>query len=225
VKPAALIVATLIVALFALLLRSEHTTAPVTAATTSSPLPPVPLPEPVPVPPQPSRAIGLPYAGRLEHGVQLPVEGADFFTWDPILKQVPNRDWRRWATDRLLAVLARVLSEYRLAHPGVARVGVGDLSRPHGGNFGPRFGAPGHASHQNGLDADVYYPRRDGLERRPRSPGMVDRALAQDLVDRFVEAGAQFVFVGPHVRLHGPRKVVQPLRLHDDHMHVRLRRR
>jgi murein endopeptidase len=225
VKPAALIAAALAVALRALLFRGEHATAPVAAATTTDPSLPVPLPEPVPVAPQPSRAIGLPYRGRLVHGVPLPSEGADFFTWDPILKQTPNRDWRRWATDRLLAVLARVLSEYRLAHAGAGRVGIGDLSRPQGGNFGPRFGAPGHASHQNGLDADVYYPRRDGLERRPRSPAMVDHALSQDLVNRFVEAGAQFVFVGPHVRLRGPRRVVQPLRLHDDHMHVRLRRR
>jgi hypothetical protein len=31
------------------------------------------------------------------------------------------------------------------------------------------------------------------------------------------------VFVGPHVGLRGPRRIVQPLRLHDDHMHVRIR--
>ena len=224
-KPAALIAAALTVALLALLVRGEHPTAPATAAAAIDPPPLVPQPVPVRVPPEPSRAIGLPYAGRLVHGVQLPPDGIDFFTWDPILKQAPNRDWRRWGTDRLVAVLVRVLSDYRAEHPGAARVGIGDLSRPHGGNFGPRFGAPGHASHQNGLDADVYYPRRDGLERRPRSPAMVDRLLSQDLVDRFVEAGAQFVFVGPHVRLRGPPKVVQPLRLHDDHMHVRIRRR
>jgi murein endopeptidase len=225
VKPAALIAAALTVALVALLLRGEQTTAPVTAATTIEPLPPAPAPELVAPPPPPSRAIGLPYAGRLVRGVQLPVEGTDFFTWDPILKQTPDRDWRRWGTDRLLAVVARVLSEYREGHPGVARVGIGDLSRPHGGNFGPRFGAPGHASHQNGLDVDVYYPRRDGLERRAPAPAMVDRSLSQDLVDLFVEAGAQYVFVGPHVALRGPRKIVQPLRLHDDHMHVRIKRR
>ena len=44
---------------------------------------------------------------------------------------------------------------YRAAHPEAARIGIGDLSRPQGGEFGERFGAPGHASHQNGLDADV----------------------------------------------------------------------
>ena len=45
-----------------------------------------------------------------------------------------------------------------------------------------RFGGLGHVSHQNGLDADVYYPRMDGLERRPYRPSQVDRALAQDLL-------------------------------------------
>jgi hypothetical protein len=49
--------------------------------------------------------------------------------------------------------------------------------------------------------------------------------LAQALVDLFVKAGAQFVFVGPHVGLRGPKRVVQSLALHDDHMHVRIRRR
>jgi murein endopeptidase len=184
----------------------------------------IPAGAPVPAPVRPSHAIGKPYAGRLVDGVQLPPEGAEFFTWDPILKRSPNRDWRRWGTDRLLDTLATVLTDYRALHPGAPRVGIGDLSRPGGGNFGRRFGAPGHASHQNGLDVDVYYPRKDGLERRPFTPRLVDHGLAQDLVDLFVLHGAQFVFVGPRLGLHGPRRVVQPLVLHDDHLHVRIRR-
>ena len=60
-----------------------------------------------------------------------------------------------------------------------------------------RFGGLGHASHQNGLDADIYYPRMDGQERRPYKPSQVDVDLAQDLVDRFVAAGARVVYVGP----------------------------
>jgi murein endopeptidase len=169
-----------------------------------------------------SRAIGRPYAGRLVRGVQLPSEGEEFFTWDPIRKTVPNRGWRRYGTDRLVRVLLSALREYRAAHPSAPRVGIGDLSRPSGGDFGPRFGAPGHASHQNGLDVDVYYPRTDGRERGPMSVGQVDRALARDLVDRFVSAGARFVFVGLSVGLHGKRKVVQAIPHHDNHMHVRL---
>jgi murein endopeptidase len=102
------------------------------------------------------------------------------------------------------------------------RVGIGDLSRPHGGSFGVRFGGLGHMSHQNGLDVDVYYPRLDGLERRAYKPSQIDLELSQDLLDRFVAAGARTIYVGPHVRLEGPRKVVEPLVHHDDHMHVRL---
>jgi len=169
-----------------------------------------------------SRAVGLPQAGRLVHGVQLPAEGEDFFTWDPIRNTVPNRGWRRYGTDRLLRVLLDVLRDYRAAHPGAPRVGIGDVSRPGGGDFGPRFGPPGHASHQNGLDADVYYPRTDSRERGPASVAQVDRALAQDLVDRFVRAHARFVFVGLSVGLHGKRRVVQAIPQHNNHLHVRL---
>ena len=77
-------------------------------------------------------------------------------------------------------------------------------------------------SHQNGLDADVYYPRRDGRERRAGAPRLVDQRLSQDLVDRFVAAGARYVFTGPRLSLRGPRRIVQKLAHHDDHLHVRL---
>jgi hypothetical protein len=172
-----------------------------------------------------SRALGRPMAGRLVRGVQLPSEGPDFFTWDSVHERSPNAGWRRYGTDRLVRTLLEILSDFHAAHPEAARIGVGDLSRPHGGDFGARFGGLGHVSHQNGLDVDVYYPRRDGLERDPLRPRQIDRVLAQDLVDRFVRAGAQFVFIGPRTRLRGPARVVQPLAYHDDHMHVRLRRR
>ena len=171
---------------------------------------------------QESTPVGQWWAGRLRRGVQLPAEGLDWFTWDPVLKRRPDRPWRRWGTDRLVRTIVGVLAEYRLANPEAPRAGVGDLSRRHGGDFGIRFGGLGHASHQNGLDVDVYYPRLDGLERRPYKPSQVDRALAQDLVDRFVAAGASAVYVGPGVALTGPRRIVSPLVHHDDHLHVRL---
>jgi murein endopeptidase len=170
-----------------------------------------------------SRALGLPFAGRLVRGVRLPSEGRDFFTWDPIRKRSPNRAWRRHGTDRLVRLVLRVLREHRRANPGAPRVGVGDLSRPRGGDFGRRFGGIGHASHQNGLDVDLYYPRRDRRERRPKHVSHIDRRLAQDLVDRFVRAGAVYVFVGPATGLREPRAVVQPLVNHDDHLHARIR--
>ena len=172
---------------------------------------------------EPSRAIGLPWAGRLEHGVQLPAEGAHFFTWDPVLRRSPDRPWRRWGTDRLVRIVLRVVDEYAAAHPDAPRVGIGDLSRPHGGDFGVRFGLPGHVSHQNGLDVDVYYPRRDRRELAPVSVAQIDHRLAQDLVWRFVRAGAVRIFVGPHTGLVGPRAIVAVLGHHDNHLHVRIR--
>jgi murein endopeptidase len=180
---------------------------------------------PPPAPPNapPSRAVGQPWHGRLVHGVQLPDAGPGYLTWDPILKRLGDRSWRRWGTDRLIRVVTRVVGDYARRHPDAPPVLIGDLSRPHGGDFGPRFGGIGHASHQNGLDADVYYPRRDGRLRRAAHPEQVDRRAAQELVDAFVRAGAQYVFVGPSLHLHGPPKVVQPLVHHDDHLHVRLR--
>ena len=184
---------------------------------------PLPAPEPAPeIAYRASTPIGVWWAGKLRRGVQLPADGPDWFTWDPVLKRTPDRGWRRWGTDRLVRTLVDVITEYRLANPLAPRVGVGDLSRRHGGDFGMRFGGLGHMSHQNGLDADVYYPRADGLERRAYLPSQVDRALAQDLLDRFVAAGARTIYVGPSLRLKGPRKVVEPLVHHDDHMHVRL---
>ena len=159
-----------------------------------------------------SRAVGKPNHGRLLGGVKLPAAGTNFVTVDPVAETSPNRAWRRYGSDRLVRVLLRVAREHAAAHPGAPRLVVGDLSRPR----------DGHRSHQNGLDADVYYPRRDGLERIPRRVGQVDRRLAQELVDRFVRAGAQYVFVGPRTHLRGPAKVVMVLGNHDDHLHVRL---
>ena len=168
-----------------------------------------------------SVSLGTPQRGALVRGAQLAPESTDFFTWDFPLNQSPNRPWRRWAAGRTIATVLAVIAEYRAANPGGPRVGIADLSRPHGGDFGKRFGGLGHASHQNGIDVDILYPRFDLQELRPSKVAQIDRGLAQDLVDRFVAAGAEFVFVGPHTKLTGPRKVVQKLVFHDDHMHVR----
>jgi murein endopeptidase len=165
-----------------------------------------------------SRALGTPGDGRLVRGVRFPAYGAHFFTWDPLLHRSPNRGWRRWGTDQLVRVLLRVTSEFAAAHPRAARVGVGDLSLPHGGYFGPK-----HVTHRNGLDADVYYPRLDRRERPPTRVEQIDLRLAQDLLELFVAAGAELVYVGPNTPLTGRPGVVIPLWNHDNHLHVRIR--
>jgi murein endopeptidase len=169
-----------------------------------------------------SSALGTHTAGRLAHGVRLPPAGRAFFTWDPVLRRSPNRAWRRWGTERLVQVVLRVARQYRAAHPRAPRMAIGDLSRPHGGDFGPQFGYIGHESHQNGLDVDIYYPRADGRELAPRDATQIDQRLSQELVDRFLAEGARVIFVGPNTGLEGPPGRVQPLAHHDNHLHVRL---
>jgi murein endopeptidase len=179
-----------------------------------SPAPRVPSPPPLEW--RQSRPVGSVTGGGLLRGVRFPGEGEHFFTWDPVLRERPNRAWRRWGTDDLVRTVLRIADEYASAHPGAPRIGIGDLSRPRGGYFGPK-----HVSHQNGLDVDVYYPRLDRRERPPKRAAQIDRRLGQDLVDRFVAAGATTIYVGPNTGFRGPRKVVEVLWNHDNHLHAR----
>jgi murein endopeptidase len=197
------------------------------------PAPRVVLPTPTPKPkPKPKRekrppavkwrssvALGSPTAGRLVRGVRLPARGRHFVTWDPVRKRTPNRWWRRYGTDDTVRIVLRITREFAAAHPNAPRVLIGDLSRPRGGDFGRRYGPLGHVSHQNGLDVDVYFPRRDRRLRAARRVDQVDRKLAQDLVGRFARAGAVRIFVGARLNLRG--RGVMPWPNHDDHLHVR----
>jgi murein endopeptidase len=197
----------------------------VTASVTSAPTPAAVAAAAAPVVQVPnvgSIAVDATNGGRLINGLQLPGQGLYWVTWDPIRHRVPNRGERRWGTDRLISFLVTVLRDYHLANPAAPRVLVGDISRPFGGPFGSDYGGLGHASHQNGLDADVYYPRSDHALLAPSSARDVDHALAQDLVSRFVAYGARFAFVGQHVGLGGPPAIVQAIAHHDDHVHVRI---
>jgi Penicillin-insensitive murein endopeptidase len=216
--------------------KSERPPPPAAAQPDPLAAPPSPervTPPPAPAPPSEPRferirwrrsvAVGQPAAGRLIRGVRLPSEGEHFFTWDPVKRRSPDRWWRRFGTDRLVRLLLQVAREYRAAHPGAPRMAIGDLSRPRGGDFGIRFGYIGHASHQNGLDADIYYPRADGRERAPKYASQIDRRLSQWLVNRFLAKGAVAIYVGPNTGLRGPPQIVQPLINHDNHLHVRIR--
>ena len=120
-------------------------------------MPPGPLPVPPPTadrrrvaqpaaPAGPSRAVGPPLARRgSSTACSFPRSARDWLTWDPVLKQIPNRPERRWGTAKLIATIQRVLAGWHLAHPDDAAVLIGDLSRPHGGVFDQRYGGLGHA--------------------------------------------------------------------------------
>ena len=163
-------------------------------------------------------SVGLPWSGTLIDGTQLPVEGPDWVTWNPVSDSVPNAPRRLYGNERTIRTIVSVIEAYRAANPRAPRVVVGDISFEDGGPM------DAHVSHQSGLDVDIYYPRLDRGLREPRLPSAIDRRLAQDLLDRFVAAGAQMVFVGFSTRLHGPAKVVIPYPSHENHMHVRFPR-
>jgi hypothetical protein len=164
-------------------------------------------------------SVGLPYSGSLIDGTQLPFEGPSWVTWNPVADSIPNAPTRLYGNQRTIRAIVAVTETYRAAHPGAARVVIGDISREGGGPMRDE-----HVSHQNGLDVDVYFPRLDRTLRAPRALGEIDHRLAHDHLDRFVAAGAQMVFVGYSTGLHGPAGVVIPYTGHEYHMHVRFPR-
>jgi murein endopeptidase len=174
-----------------------------------------------------SRAVGTPGDGRLVGGIPFDEETDYAFTWDFQRNVSPIPAWRRYGTEKLVLTLRCVLLADGARHPDLPRIGVADLSLPRGGPFGPEYGDLGHSSHQNGLDADVLFPRRDLCECPADRPEEVDTVRSQELIDAWVRAGAQYIFVSPRLyrrrALRGPRGVVIPLVYHDEHMHVRIR--
>jgi hypothetical protein len=160
-------------------------------------------------------SVGLQYAGRLVRGTQLPIKGPDWVTWNPVTDSSPNLPGRLYGNEHTIRTILSVVAEYRDAHPHAPRVVVGDISFRDGGRMDE------HLSHQNGLDVDVYYPRLDRHTSAPTITRQIDRRLAQDLLNRFVAAGATMVFVGYSTGLRGPSGVVVPYPNHENHMHVR----
>jgi hypothetical protein len=173
------------------------------------------------IPVRHSRAVGTPTGGALVAGVALPARGKTFFTWNLPQGKTPNPRFRRYGTYTVVRKVLRVVGAYEAAHPKAPKVGIADLSLPHGGPFSVEYGGHGHVGHQNGLEVDVLYPRRDGAERATRSAGEIDRPLSQDLLRRFLRAGASLVEVAPDSGLRGPTSRVEAAPFHEDHMHVR----
>lgn len=91
----------------------------------------------------PSRSIGFYSRGCLAGGMELPVDG-------PNWQAMRLKRNRNWGTPRLVAFIEKLASEVpRVSSwPGIL---VGDMGQPRGGPM-----RTGHASHQIGLDADIW---------------------------------------------------------------------
>jgi penicillin-insensitive murein endopeptidase len=104
--------------------------------------------------PGPTQSIGFYTAGCLQGAQRLPLDGPGY----EAIRISRNRYWGQpWLIDYITALGTRVRTA------GQAHLYIGDLGQPRGGP------APtGHASHQIGLDADIWFERQPGPRRPPQ---------------------------------------------------------
>ncbi|WP_298963207.1 penicillin-insensitive murein endopeptidase [uncultured Methylobacterium sp.] len=182
------------------------------------------------------QAIGSYARGCVAGAEALPVDGA---TWQ-VMRLSRNR---MWGHPRLVAFLERIAAKApeRAGWPGLL---VGDMSQPRGGPM-----LTGHASHQLGLDADVWLTpmpdrRLTRAEREEMSATNVVRADRRDIdpavwqpahlrLIRMVakESEVARIFVNPAIKLALCREAgndrgwltkVRPMYGHNYHFHIRL---
>jgi penicillin-insensitive murein DD-endopeptidase len=185
----------------------------------------------------PSHVVGFYGAGCLAGATALPINGP---AWQ-VMRLSRNRNWGH---PELIQFLERLGTRVAKAGtwPGLL---VGDMSQPRGG---PMF--TGHASHQVGLDADIWLspmPSRE-LTRAEREEMSATMVVAEDRRDvdpkvwtpghfAVIKAAAQDslvqrIFVNPAIKKALCRQAgsdrawlekVRPWWGHDYHFHVRIR--
>ena len=126
-------------------------------------------------------------------------------TWNPNTDSVPNLPHRLYGNERTIRTIVSVDRRLPRRAPDAPRVVVGDISLRGGGRMDQ------HVSHQNGLDVDVVLPAARPAPERPDRDQPDRPRLAQDLLDRFVAAGAQIVFVGVLDRPPRPERRRRPV--------------
>lgn len=190
--------------------------------------------EPAAMPP---RTIGFYSHGCLAGGVALPVNGP---AWQ-VMRLSRNRNWGH---PELIALLETLATQAR-AEVGWPGLLVGDISQPRGGPM-----PNGHASHQVGLDADIWLtpmPDREltrkereemkatvvvAADRRDVDPavwtpahvGVIRLAAELPAVERiFVNAAIKKALCRDAGGDHAWQSKVRPYWGHDYHFHIRIR--
>ena len=190
--------------------------------------------EPAAMPP---RTIGFYSHGCLAGGVALPVNGP---AWQ-VMRLSRNRNWGHPELIALLETLAKQ-ARAEVGWPGLL---VGDISQPRGGPM-----PNGHASHQVGLDADIWLtpmPDREltrkereemkatvvvAADRRDVDPavwtpahvGVIRLAAEMPAVERiFVNAAIKKALCRDAGGDHAWQSKVRPYWGHDYHFHIRIR--
>lgn len=185
--------------------------------------------------PGPTRIIGAHALGCIAGAMALPPEGPG---WQ-VVRLSRNR---YWGHPSLVAFVRDFSGRARAA--GFADLWIGDLSQPRGGPM-----PYGHASHQIGLDVDIWLDlsRKPAMSREQRETITVASLVLPDERDvdpaRFTAGHARLIRMAaesPNVERvlvnHGIKRAlcrthrgeawlrrVRPWRGHDQHMHIRLR--
>ncbi len=183
-----------------------------------------------------ARAIGFYSKGCLAGGIALPVNGK---TWQ-VMRLSRNRNWGH---PDLIAFLERFANKVPKV-AGWRGILVGDLAQPRGGPM-----LTGHASHQVGLDADIWLtpmPERtlEKEERETFPPQLMVRADKRDIDPKTFTPGhvqviraaaeddeVERIFVNAAIKKALCREApgqawqskVRAYWGHDYHMHVRMR--
>ncbi len=100
------------------------------------------------------QAIGAFFKGELALANSLPDSGTGFL-------KINRQRNRAWATFDLVEMIRYMGNKLMADFPDSERLQVADISQQKGGKVG------GHNSHQNGLDADIAYLRRNHAEADP----------------------------------------------------------
>jgi penicillin-insensitive murein endopeptidase len=183
-----------------------------------------------------ARAIGYYARGCLSGAVDVPIDGP---AWQ-VMRLSRNRNWGH---PRLVALVKRLGEEAR-AYDGWNGLLVGDLSQPRGGPM-----TSGHASHQIGLDADIWLnpmpdrtltrAERENISARTVVKGhkRMDYGVWTEAHARLIKRAAQFpevarIFVHPPIKAELCRWAtserswlakVRPYFGHDYHFHIRIK--
>jgi penicillin-insensitive murein endopeptidase len=179
--------------------------------------------------------IGFYSKGCLAGGEQLPVNGPN---WQ-VMRLSRNRNWGHPALVRFLERFSAKAAQAS-GWPGLL---IGDMSQPRGGPM-----LTGHASHQIGLDADIWLtpmPNRE-LTRAEREELSATDVVREDLMDirpdvwterhfaviraAAMEPKVQRIFVNPAIKRALCRaaegeawmRKVRPMWGHNYHFHIRL---
>ena len=184
----------------------------------------------------PSAPVGFYSKGCQAGAAQLPETGP---TWQA-MRLSRNRNWAQPIT----VDFVQDLSRFAATQPGWAGLYVGDMSQPRGGPM-----LTGHASHQTGLDADIWLKpaanlslsrterenissdrmdRRDGAyinaSWTPAHEAIVRAAASDPRVDRiFIFPGAKVAMCNSATGDRSWLNKVRPWYGHNYHFHVRLK--